>query len=162
MVAGQGTAALELCADTELDTVIVACGGGGLLAGTIAAVDEGVRVVAVETDQTATLHSALAAGEPVDVEVSGIAASALGARRIGSLAWSVRDRITASVLVTDDQVAQAQTTLWRGTRLITEPGGAAAFAGLASGAYRPAPGERVGILVCGANTDPGSVLTSPR
>jgi threonine dehydratase len=161
VVAGQGTAALELCADAELDTVIVACGGGGLLAGTIAAVDAGTRVVAVETEQTATLHTALAAGEPVDVEVAGIAASALGARRIGSLAWAVRDRITASVLVTDAQVTRAQDALWRATRLITEPGGAVAFAALASGAYRPEPDERVGILVCGANTDPGSVLTSP-
>jgi threonine dehydratase len=161
VVAGQGTAALELCADAALDTVIVACGGGGLLAGTIAAVDEHVRVVAVETEHTATLHTALAAGEPVDVEVAGIAASALGARRIGSLAWAVQDRIAGSVLVTDEQVVAAQTALWQATRLITEPGGAAAFAALASGAYRAERDERIGILVCGANTDPGAVLTSP-
>ncbi|MFP4234858.1 MAG: serine/threonine dehydratase, partial [Nitriliruptoraceae bacterium] len=158
VVAGQGTAALELLADVPVDTVLVACGGGGLLAGTVAAVDGRARVVAVETEDTPTLHAALAAGHPVDVEVSGLAASALGARRIGAHAWAVREHLAASVLVSDAEVAATQAWLWEHARLIAEPGGAVALAALRHGRYRPDPAERVGVLVCGANTDPAAVL----
>ncbi len=159
VVAGQGTAALELLADVEVDTVLVACGGGGLLAGTVAAVDGRAGVVAIETEGTPTLHAALAADRPVDVEVGGLAASSLGARRIGSHVWAVHERLAASLLVTDDEVAATQRWLWTHTRLIAEPGGAVALAALLHGRYRPAPDERVGVLVCGANIDPGAVLT---
>jgi len=164
VVAGQGTAAAELLAQVpDLDTVLVAVGGGGLLAGTLAAVggDGGVRVVAVETEGTPTLHAALAAGRPVDVEVSGPAASALGARRIGAHAWAARGQLERSLLVSDAEVVDAQRRLWGTARLVAEPGGATALAALTAGRYRPAPGERVGVIVCGANTDPASV-TSPR
>ena len=172
VVAGQGTAAAELLAQAPgLDTVLVAVGGGGLLAGTLAAVgagvatsggvaaggDGGVRVVAVETEGTPTLHAALAAGGPVDVEVSGLAASALGARRIGAHAWAARGQLERSLLVSDAEVVDAQRRLWGTARLVTEPGGATALAALTAGRYRPAPGERVGVIVCGANTDPASV-----
>ena len=160
VVAGQGTAARELVAATPVDAIVVACGGGGLLAGTIAAVDADVRVVAVETVDTPTLHAALEAGEPVDVEVGGLAVSALGAPRIGAHAWAVRERIADSVLVSDAEVAAAQRLLWARTRLITEPGGATALAALLSGRYRPEPGMDVGVLVCGANTDPAAVSAS--
>ena len=162
VVAGQGTAALEFLEDVEVDTVLLACGGGGLLAGTVAAVDGRARVVAVETEGTPTLHEALAAGHPVDVEVSGAAASSLGARRIGVHAWAVRDRVAATVLVTDAEVAAAQALLWHHARSIAEPGGAAALAALTSGRYVPDAAERVGVIVCGANTDPGSVLAPGR
>lgn len=161
VVAGQGTAVAELCEDADLDTVLVACGGGGLLAGSIAAAGPQVRVVAVETPGTSALHAALEAGAPVDVEVSGLAASSLGARCIGELAWAARDGLHAARLVTDEQVITAQRTLWSTARLVAEPGGAAALAALTAGAYVPAPGERVGVLVCGGNTDPGSVV-APR
>jgi threonine dehydratase len=158
VVAGQGTAALEVLEDTEVDTVMVACGGGGLLAGTIAAVDDRAQVVAVETHGTATLHAALAAGQPVDVEVGGLAASSLGAARIGELAWAARGAVARSIVVSDDDVRDAQRRLWSGTRLVAEPGGATALAALTSGAYVPAAGERVAVLVCGANTDPATVV----
>jgi threonine dehydratase len=158
VVAGQGTAALELLADAEVDTVLVACGGGGLLAGTVAAAADRARVVAVETEGTPTLHAALAAGRPVDVEVGGLAASALGARRIGAHAWAVGDRLAAALLVSDAEVAATQRWLWTQARLVAEPGGAVALAALLHGRYTPAADERVGVLVCGANTDPGSVV----
>lgn len=157
VVAGQGTAALEVLEDAPVDTIVVACGGGGLLAGTIAAVADRARVVAVETAGTATLHAALDAGRPVDIEVGGLAASSLGAARIGTLAWTARDGIARSIVVSDDDVRAAQRFLWAGVRLVAEPGGATALAALTSGAYQPAPDERVAVLVCGANTDPGSV-----
>jgi threonine dehydratase len=158
VVAGQGTSAWELLASVgELDTLLVACGGGGLLAGTIAAVGDRVRVVAVETHGTATLHAALAAGRPVDVEVAGAAASSLGARRIGDHAWAVRDQLAGALLVSDAEVATAQRRLWQTARLVAEPGGAVALAALTSGRYRPRVDERVGVILCGANTDPGSV-----
>ena len=159
VVAGQGTAVAELLEDEVVDTVVVACGGGGLLAGSIAAAGPDVRVVAVETPGTSTLHSALAAGGPVDVEVSGLAASALGARRIGGLAWAARAGVHAALLVDDEHVRDAQRLLWSAARLVAEPGGATALAALSSGAYVPEADERVAVLVCGANTDPGSVVT---
>lgn len=157
VVAGQGTAALEVLEDATVDTVVVACGGGGLLAGTVAAAAGRARVVAVETVGTATFHAALAAGHPVDVEVAGIAASSLGAARIGAHAWAVRDAVARSIVVDDADVRDAQRRLWRGARLVAEPGGATAVAALTSGAYVPEPDERVAVLVCGANTDPTGI-----
>jgi threonine dehydratase len=153
VVAGQGTCAAELLDEHELDTVLVACGGGGLLAGVAGWVGDRVRVVAVETAGTATLHAARAAGRPVDVEVGGIAASSLGARRLGSLAWAAQPWVDDVVQLEDDDVVDAQRALWEVRRLVTEPGGAVAVAALTSGAYVPAPGERVAVIVCGANTD---------
>jgi threonine dehydratase len=159
VVAGQGTAALELTHDVpDLDTVVVACGGGGLLAGVAGWVGTAVRVVAVETEGTATFASALAAGRPVDVEVGGIAASALGARRIGAHAWAARDLVAEAVVVTDDEVVEAQRRLWAACRLVAEPGGATALAALTSGRLPVAADRRVGVLVCGANTDPAGVV----
>jgi threonine dehydratase len=158
VVAGQGTAALEVLQDAAVDTILVACGGGGLLAGTIAAVAGRARVVAVETAGTATLRAALDAGRPVDIEVGGLAASSLGAARLGSLAWAAKDGIDRALVVSDDDVRDAQRRLWTGTRLVAEPGGATALAALTSGAYRPAADERVAVLVCGANTDPATVV----
>jgi threonine dehydratase len=157
VVAGQGTAALEVLEDAELDTIVLACGGGGLLAGTVAAVAGRARVVAVETERTATLHAALAAGRPVDVEIGGLAASSLGAARIGEHAWAARDGLHRAVVVSDGDVRDAQRRLWAAARLVAEPGGATALAALTSGAYLPGADERVAVLVCGANTDPATV-----
>lgn len=163
VVAGQGSSIAELLEDAVVDTVLIACGGGGLLAGALAATeDSDVRVVAVETTTTATLHTALAVGHPVDVKVGGVAASALGARQIGSLMWAVRDRLAGSITVDDEAVRYAMRRLWESARLVAEPGGATALAALLSGAYRPSVGERVGVLLCGANTDPGAEETTPR
>lgn len=159
VLAGQGTTAREFEAQSpRLDTVLVAAGGGGFVGGIAAWFQGRVRVVAVEPRTSCALHAALAAGEPVDVGVSGIAADSLGARRVGQLAFEqARRYVERVVLVSDDQIRDAQRALWRELRVVAEPGGATALAALASGAWRPGPGERVGVLVCGANCDPGSV-----
>jgi threonine dehydratase len=153
VAAGQGTCALELLDDRpDVDTVLVAVGGGGLLAGVVAACPGSVRVVAVETEGTPTLARALEAGAPVDVEVGGVAVDSLGATRIGDLGFAAARRSVAeSILVTDDAVRDAQARLWRAVRVAAEPGGATAVAALTAGAYRPEPGERAAAIVCGGN-----------
>jgi threonine dehydratase len=156
--AGAGSVALEFAEQAKFDTLLVAVGGGGLIAGCAAAIGAAIRIVAVETDGTPTLHEALKAGRPVDVNISGIAADALGASRIGVPNFEVAQKLVAqSVLVSDDSFRSAQRTLWEELRLVAEPAGATGLAALISGAYRPAPGEKVATLICGANTDPGSV-----
>lgn len=160
IVAGQGTVAREFADQARFDTLLVAVGGGGLIAGCAAALAGRVRVIGVETTGTATLHAALAAGAPVDVAVAGLAADSLGARRIGAVPWSVlKDTVDRVVLVEDDAVRAAQGALWSECRVIAEPGGAAALAALVAGAYRARPEERVGALVCGANVDLATVAT---
>ena len=152
---GQGTVGLELEADApEVDTLLVAVGGGGLIGGVAAWYRNRVKVVAVEPDTAPTLHAALAAGRPVDAAAEGIAADSLAPRQIGAVMFPIAQAYVAPdvVLVQDDEIRAAQTALWSVLRLLTEPGGAAAFAALLSGRYRPAPGERVAVLVCGANT----------
>jgi threonine dehydratase len=159
VVAGQGTCAVELEAQVDgLDTVLVAVGGGGLV-GCVATWFAGrVRVVAVETEGCPALHAALAAGEPVAVEPAGLCVSSLGASRVGDLGFVAATAAgVESVLVTDEDVRAAQRRLWDACRLVAEPGGATALAALTAGAYRPAPGERVAVIVCGANTDPSTV-----
>ncbi len=159
-VAGQGTVGLEWEEDlarldaAPLDTVLVAVGGGGLIAGVAAWFDSQVRVVGVEPEGSCALHAALAAGQPVDVSVQSVAADSLGSRSVGALNLEIAQRAVDHVaLVNDEAIRAAQHTLWRDFTIIAEPGGAAAFAALASGAYRPAADERVGVLVCGANAD---------
>lgn len=154
-IAGQGTVAIEWEEDQpDLDTVLVAAGGGGLVSGIGAYWHGRVKVVAVEPEGSCALHSALAAGGPVDVEVHSVAADSLGARNTGALVHEIcRAAVDHVALVTDDAITDAQRRLWLDWRIATEPGGAAALAALTSGAYRPQPGERVGVLVCGANVD---------
>lgn len=156
VAAGQGGVGAELVEQaTALDTVLVAVGGGGLIAGIAAALDGRARVVAVEPVKAPTLHAALAAGRPVDVPVSGVAADSLGARRIGELGFAAATRYgVPAVLVEDAAILSARDLLWRSCRVVAEPGGAAALAALVSGAYRPVGAERVAVVVCGANTDP--------
>ena len=157
--AGQGTVGLELLDQVgELDTVLVAVGGGGLLAGVAAALLGRARVVAVEPGTAPALAAALAAGQPVDVEVSGVAADALGARRAGVIAYDVAVHAgVRSVLVDDAAIVQARRLIWDRYRMAVEHAAAAGVAALISGAYRPAPGERVAVLLCGANTDPADL-----
>lgn len=152
---GQGTIGLELEADApDVDTVLVAVGGGGLIGGIAAWYGGRAKVVAVESDGAPTLHAAFAAGSPVDAPTGGIAADSLAPRRIGELAFGIARRHVAPdvALVSDDEIRRAQSALWSGLRIVAEPGGAAAFAALLAGRYRPEPGERVAVLVCGANT----------
>jgi threonine dehydratase len=157
--AGAGSVALEFAEQAEFDTLLVAVGGGGLIAGCATAIGESIRIVAVETEGTPTLHEALRAGHPVDVKIAGIAADSLGASRIGAPNFEVAQKLVRqSVLVSDEAVRKAQRTLWDELRLIAEPAGATGLAALMARAYRPAKGERVATLICGANTEPGSVV----
>ena len=126
---------------------------------TIPVIGEKIKIVAVETEGTPTLHEALKAGKPVDVAISGIAADALGASRIGAPNFEIaRKLVRDSVLVNDDAVRAAQRALWDELRVVAEPAGATGLAALICGAYRPAAGEHVATLICGANTDPASVV----
>lgn len=160
-ICGQGTVGREWEEDLarlgspSLDTLLVAVGGAGLIAGIAAWFAGRVKIVGVEPEGSRALHSALFAGRPIDVDVRSVAADSLGARRVGELGFSICRRWVAEVaLVTDDAIRDAQRALWREFCIMTEPGGAAAHAALASGAYVTAPGERVGVLMCGANADP--------
>ncbi len=158
VVAGAGTLALEMEADAGLpDRVLVSVGGGGLVGGIAAWCAGRCRVEALEPALAPTLHAARAAGRPVDVAVGGIAADALGARRIGDVAWSLNGLIAASHLLSDEAIRQAQVLLWRELRLAVEPAAALPLAALCSGAVRPAADERVALVICGANLDPASL-----
>ena len=155
IVAGAGTIATEMLqqVDGPIDTIVVAVGGGGLMAGIAAAVP-GTRVVGVEPESAQALHAALAAERPVDVRVGGIAADSLGARRVGDIAFAIAHAgDVSSVLVSDDAIIRARSWLWTHYRIVVEHGAAAAVAAIQSGAYTPAPGERISIVLCGANTD---------
>jgi threonine dehydratase len=153
--AGAGSTALEFAEQAEFDTLLIAVGGGGLIAGCAAAIGAATRIVAVETEGTPTLHAARRAGKPVDVAISGLAADALGASRIGAPNFEIAQKLVRdAVLVTDDAVRSAQRALWEELRVIAEPAGATGLAALRGGFYKPAAGERVAVVICGANTEP--------
>jgi threonine dehydratase len=151
---GQGSVALELEAQRpEIDTLLVAVGGGGLIGGIAAWYESRTRVVAVEPETAPTLHDALKAGQPVDAPADGIAADSLAPRHVGRLMFPLaQQHVDAAVLVTDDAIRDAQRALWDVLRVAVEPGGAAALAALLSRRYQPQAGERVAVLLCGANT----------
>ncbi|MBV9562459.1 MAG: threonine/serine dehydratase [Bradyrhizobium sp.] len=152
---GQGSVGLEIEQNApDIDTLLVSVGGGGLIGGIAAWYEKRVKVVAVESDGAPTLHVAFAAGRPVDAPAGGIAADSLAPKRIGELVFPIaRDFVAPEVvLVGDDDIRAAQRALWTNLRVVAEPGGAAAFAALLGGAYRPARGERIAVLICGANT----------
>jgi threonine dehydratase len=159
VIAGQGTIGVELDEQVpDVDTVLVAIGGGGLIAGIAAWFARRVRVIGVEPELSQAMTAALAAGEPITVEVGGVAADSLGSARVGDHTFPiVRDQVDRVVLVQDDAIRDAQREIWEDLHVIAEPGGAAAFAALRSGAYQPESGERVCVLVCGANCDPATV-----
>jgi threonine dehydratase len=151
---GQATLGLELSEQApDLDTLLVAVGGGGLIGGIAAWYAGRIKVIGVEPEDAPTLTDALRAGRPVDASTGSIAADSLAPRRVGQLMFSVAQAaIDRVVLVSDTAIRDAQHALWSTLRLVVEPGGAAALAGVLSGAYEPAPGERVGVLLSGANT----------
>ena len=151
---GQGTVGMELEEQQpELDTLLVAVGGGGLIGGIAAWYEKRVKVVAVEPDGAPTLRDALAAGRPVDAPAGSVASDSLAPRRVGELMFPIAQRFVADVvLVSDDDIVAARAALWDRARVVAELGGAAAFAAVHAGRYRPEPGERVGVVVCGANT----------
>ena len=152
---GQGTLGLELEEQSpRLDSLLIAVGGGGLIGGVAAWYENRTKIVSVEPELAPTLNRALAAGEPVDSPAGGIAADSLAPRQVGRMMFPIAQKyVQESVLVTDDHILEAQKRLWNTARIATEPGGAAAFSALLSGRFKPAPGERVGVVICGANTD---------
>lgn len=151
---GQGTVGLELEEQApQLDTLLVAVGGGGLIGGIAAWYEKRIRLIGVEPRLAPTLHHALQAGRPVDAPTGGIAADSLAPKRVGELMFPLAQKyVERVVLVEDDAIRAAQRALWDSLRIASEPGGAAAYAALLSGQYRPGRNERVGVLVCGGNT----------
>lgn len=159
VAAGAGTLAREIEEQGGVPaSVLVSVGGGGLIAGVAAWFEQRARVVALEPRLAPTLHHARAAGQPVDVAVSGVAADSLGAKRIGTIAWEVTQRhVRDSLLLTDAAIRAAQLRLWLEFKLAVEPAAALGLAALQSGAYRPTPDEQVCLVICGANVDPATL-----
>ena len=160
-IAGQGSVGLEWQEDApELDTVLVAVGGGGLIAGIAAWCGRRVTVVGVEPEGSRALHASLEAGRPVDVPVESVAADSLGARNTGQRVYDIaRQHVDHVALVADEAITQTQRLLWDRLRIAAEPGGSAALAALISGRYQPRANERVGVLLCGANVDASTLGT---
>jgi threonine dehydratase len=152
---GQGTLGRELQEqDDGLDTVLIAVGGGGLIGGVAAWYDGGVKIIGVEPEGAPTLYDALAAGRPVGAPTGSVAADSLAPRQVGALMFPIAQRHVSGVtLVSDVDILAAQAALWKTLRVVAEPGGATALAAILSGKYRPRPDERVGVIVCGGNTD---------
>jgi threonine dehydratase len=153
-IIGQGTVGLELAEQApDIDTLLVSVGGGGLIAGIAAWYAGRIKVIGVEPLASPTLTKALEAGRPVDAEAGGLAADSLAPRRVGERGFPIVQKYAPqTVLVSDDTIAEAQATLWRALRIVAEPGGAAAFSAIVSGAYKPKAGERVAVVICGGNT----------
>jgi threonine dehydratase len=151
---GQGTTALEFEEQTPaLETVLIACGGGGLIGGMAAWYAGRVRIIGVEPEAAPTLARALEAGHPVEAPAGGIAADSLAPKSVGELMFPFAQQYVERVaLVPDQAIREAQQVLWNTLRIVAEPGGAAALAALLAHRYEPRPGERVGVLVCGGNT----------
>jgi threonine dehydratase len=157
--AGAGTIAEEILEEVpDVTTIVVAVGGGGLFSGLSAASDGRVGIVAVEPERIPTMHAALAAGAPVDVEVSGVTADSLGARRLGDIAFAqALSAPPRSVLVREQAIVDARNELWHSFRIAVEHGAAAAYAAISSAAYQPRRDETVAVVLCGANTDLGTI-----
>lgn len=162
-VLGQGTLGLELARQTpDVDTVLAAVGGAGHIAGIAAWYRGSVRVIGVEPRLAPTLYNALEAGQPVDAPMGSVAADSLAPRRVGELTFPIAKAfVERVVLVDDDDILRAQAALWDAARIVAEPGGATALAALLSGAYVPAPHERVAAIVCGGNTTAVSFSAIP-
>lgn len=160
VVAGAGTLAQEIeeQGGGAPESVLVSVGGGGLIAGIASWFEQRSRVIAIEPELAPTLYRAREAGRPVDVAVSGIAADALGAKRVGAIAWEIAQRLVAdALLVSDEAIRHAQLTLWKECKLAVEPAAALGLAALQSGRYQPAAQERVCLILCGANLDPATL-----
>jgi threonine dehydratase len=140
--------------DPKLDSLLIAVGGGGLIGGVAAWYQNRVRIIAIEPTESPTLHLALKAGRPVDSPAGGIAADSLAPRQAGQQMFPIAQQfVQSSLLVSDEEIVDAQKRLWDTLRIVAEPGGAVALAALLSGRYKPSPGERVGVIICGGNTE---------
>ncbi len=161
---GQGTLALELAGQADgldrggLDTVLVPVGGGGLIGGVASWFAGSVRVIGVEPDGAPTLTRARAEGRPADAPAEGVAADALAPRRVGELVFPITQAYVEDVvLVGDAAILAAQRALWQAVRIAAEPAASVGIAALLTGAYKPAPGERVAVVISGANMDPAQL-----
>ena len=164
---GQGTLALELAGQAGdpavggLDTVLVPVGGGGLIGGIaawFAGSDPKIREIGVEPDGAPTLTRARAEGRPADAPAEGVAADALAPRRVGELVFPITQAYVEDVvLVGDDAILAAQRALWQAARIAAEPAASVGIAALLTGAYKPAPGERVAVVISGANMAPAQL-----
>ena len=157
VVAGQGTAALEIAEQAGADSILVAVGGGGLIAGIASWARDDTQVIATEPERCASFNAAVQAGQPVRVEVGGVASSSLGASMIGDYAWYASRWIDDTVLMSDDHIVIAQRWLWENVKLAVEPAAATTVAALMSEAYQPDPGEHVVAMLSGANFDPATI-----
>jgi threonine dehydratase len=155
--------ALEIAeqAGESPDSVLVSVGGGGLVSGLALGFSGSgakTRVIALEPENAPTLHAARRAGQPVDVSVSGVAADSLGAKRIGNIAWEIcQKHVVDALLLPDSAITHAQKWMWKELRLAVEPAAALPLAALQTGAYKPAPDERVCLVICGGNVDPSAL-----
>ena len=156
---GQGTLGLELAGQTDqLDTVLVPVGGGGLIGGVAAWFAGDVRVIGVEPEGAPTLTRAREAGRPADAPAEGVAADALAPRRVGELVFPITQAYVEDVvLVGDAAILAAQRALWQAARIAAEPAASVGIAALLTGAYKPAPGERVAVIISGANMAPSQL-----
>lgn len=158
VMAGQGTLGREIDKQISADVVLCAVGGGGLIGGIASWFRQRVKIVAVEPELCRSFNAALQAGQPVEVDISGVAASSLGARSVGRHPWQARSWIDESVLVSEEEIVDAQRWLWAETRLAVEPAAAVPLAALRSGRFRPPRGSDVAVVLSGGNVDPGSVV----
>jgi threonine dehydratase len=158
-ILGQGTLGLELAEQAaSLDTVLVPVGGGGLLAGVASWFTGDVRVIAVEPEGAPTLSYARAAGQPADAPAGSVAADALAPRRVGELVFPITESYVDDVLLVDDaSILAGQRALWRTFRVAAEPAASVGIAALLAGAYKPAPGEHVAVVITGANMSPSQL-----
>lgn len=159
VVAGQGTIAAELEEQApDLDTVLVAVGGGGFIGGIATWYGSRTRVIAVEPEGSPTLARAREAGHPVDIATGGLAADSLGCRRIGEIGFEIAQRfVPDALIVSEEAIREAQRLLWHELRIVAEPGGAVALAAIIEGVYKPGRDKAIGVLVCGGNTSPGDL-----
>lgn len=151
---GQGTLGMELEEQAPtIDSLLIAVGGGGLIGGVASWYRNRIKIVAVEPSEAPTLHLALKAGRPVESPAGGIAADSLAPKQVGQQMFPIAQQfVRAALLVSDEEIVEAQKLLWQTTRIVAEPGAAAALAALLSGRYQPEKGEHVGVVVCGGNT----------
>ena len=159
VLVGAGTLGAEIEAQGGLpDSVLVSVGGGGLIGGMASWFERRTRVVALEPELAPTLFNARQAGQAVDVNVGGIAADSLGAKRIGQLGWeATQAHVRDAMLLTDDAIRAAQQWLWKELKLAVEPAAALPLAALHSGVYKPRTDEKVCLILCGANLDPATL-----
>jgi threonine dehydratase len=155
-ILGQGTLGLELAEQAgALDTVLVPVGGGGLISGVASWFTGDVRVIGVEPDGAPTLSYARAEGRPVDAPAGSVAADALAPRQVGELVFQITQAYVDDVVLVDDaSILAAQRALWQALRIAAEPAASVGIAALLTGAYKPAPGEQVAVVISGANMSP--------